>query len=128
MSDILMKGTEPIGQVADLTADNVEYSSGVSVKDKLDWVFLKAMYLNDTQDISSYNELILVPRVAGNQPFNSYHWLKTAMGNAFYVCSIESESYYFEAHFTLTNNVLTLNSISTNGWGNACNVAVYGKK
>lgn len=36
MSDILMKGTEPIGQVSDLTADNVEYSSGVSVKDKID--------------------------------------------------------------------------------------------
>lgn len=36
MSDILMKGTEPIGQVSDLTADNVEYSSGVSVKQKLD--------------------------------------------------------------------------------------------
>lgn len=36
MSDILMKGTEPIGQVADLTADNVEYSSGVSVKQKID--------------------------------------------------------------------------------------------
>ena len=35
MSDILMKGTEPIGQVSDLTADNVEYSSGVSVKDML---------------------------------------------------------------------------------------------
>ena len=37
MSDILMKGTEPIGQVCDLTADNVEYSSGVSVKDMLDY-------------------------------------------------------------------------------------------
>lgn len=36
MSDILMKGTEPIGQVSDLTADNVEYSSGVSVKQKID--------------------------------------------------------------------------------------------
>lgn len=36
MSDILMKGTEPIGQVSGLTADNVEYSSGVSVKDALD--------------------------------------------------------------------------------------------
>lgn len=36
MSDILMKGTEPIGQVSDITADNVEYSSGVSVKDKID--------------------------------------------------------------------------------------------
>ena len=36
MSDILMKGTEPIGQVSDLTADNVEYSSRVSVKDMLD--------------------------------------------------------------------------------------------
>lgn len=36
MSDILMKGTEPIGQVSDLTADNVEYASGVSVKEKID--------------------------------------------------------------------------------------------
>ena len=36
MSDILMKGTEPIGQVSDLTADNVEYSAGVSVKQKID--------------------------------------------------------------------------------------------
>lgn len=36
MSDILMKGTEPIGQVAGLTADNVEYSEGVSVKSVLD--------------------------------------------------------------------------------------------
>lgn len=111
-----------------LSADQVSYDSNNTVKDKLDWVFLKNMSLNDTQDISSYNELILVPKVAGNQPFNSYHWLKRAMGSAFYVCSIESESYYFEAHFTLNNDVLTLNSISTMGWGNACNVAVYGKK
>lgn len=36
MSNILMNGTEPIGQVAGLTADNVEYSEGVSVKDKID--------------------------------------------------------------------------------------------
>ena len=36
MSDILMKGTEPIGQVSDLTADNVEYSSGVSIKAQID--------------------------------------------------------------------------------------------
>lgn len=41
MSDILMKGTEPIGQVSDLTADNIEYSEGVSVKQKIDDVTLK---------------------------------------------------------------------------------------
>lgn len=41
MSDILMKGTEPIGQVSDLTADNVEYSSGVSVKQAIENVTLK---------------------------------------------------------------------------------------
>ena len=44
MSDILMKGTEPIGQVADLTADNVEYSSGVSVKEKIDDMDSKKVY------------------------------------------------------------------------------------
>lgn len=35
MSNILMNGTEPIGQVAGLTADNVEYSEGVSVAEMI---------------------------------------------------------------------------------------------
>lgn len=36
MSNILMCGNEPLGQVSDLTADNIEYSEGVSVKQKID--------------------------------------------------------------------------------------------
>ena len=110
------------------TASGTEYSSGVSVADKLDWVFLKNMYLNDTQDISDYSEIIIVPRVAGNQPFNSFHWLKRAMGGAFYICSIEGVNNYYEAHFTLSNNILKIDAVSTAGWGNACNCAVYGKQ
>ena len=49
MSNILMCGTDPVGQVCDITADNVEYSSGVSVKDKLDTITNEL----DLMDISS---------------------------------------------------------------------------
>lgn len=60
MSDILMKGTEPIGQVSDLTADNVEYSSGVSVKNKIDrmasnWTSIGNVAIGGTVDISNTN-------------------------------------------------------------------------
>lgn len=63
MSDILMKGTEPIGQVCDLTADNVEYSSGVSVKIKIDSKLENFQYVNTYTKSSSVT--------GGNYPTNA---------------------------------------------------------
>lgn len=61
MSDILMKGTEPIGQVSDITADNVEYSTGVSVKNKIEAVDSRTqLYFKDittTTDNYGYIQL-----------------------------------------------------------------------
>lgn len=60
MSDILMQGTEPIGQVSDLTADNVEYSSGVSVKDKIDTTFKSAFQSILSKNIKCINGAISI--------------------------------------------------------------------
>lgn len=56
MSNILMCGTEPIGQVAGLTADNVEYSEGVSVKDKIDNLPLNAWGILYNRNVYSASE------------------------------------------------------------------------
>ena len=111
-----------------LTAEGTSYSSGVSVKDKLDWVFLKNISLDGTQDISAYSEIIIVPCVSGGKPFNSYHWLKAAMGTGFYVCAIEDTTHYYEAHFTLADGVLTNDAVLTAGWGTSNYCMLYGKK
>ena len=111
------------------TATGTEYSSGVSVKDKIDWVFLKNMYQNDTQDISGYMELLIFIKVAGGQIYNSYNILVDAIGSnkPFNVNSYEDNSHNYHAVFNVSNNVLTLTSATVNGWQN-CYCMVYGKK
>ena len=49
------------------TANDIPYSSGVSVKDKLDWVLIyqDLTFDSERKDVSAYSELFVVPKLQG---------------------------------------------------------------
>lgn len=121
MSDILMKGTEPIGQVSDLTADNVEYSSGVSVKDKIDamntWTSLGDLTSGGTGvDVSQYSTICILPKMQGWAVQNAQFipkLLNTANSVAVYVNA--SYSFSFRINFS-SSGVLSIDNEALSGW------------
>lgn len=126
MSDILMKGTEPIGQVGDIPAENVVYTEGVSVKDKLDSIsdtyenflavgqrFLDTIQIKLKSGVGQYDALF---SVIGYNAYGALSMVITRNEN-----NIVSAQYtwnnngtpttkYTTGTFDTSTNIITLNS------------------
>lgn len=136
MSDILMKGTEPIGQVSDLTADNVEYSSGVSVKDKIDEALGGATTLLNQQQLSltetsyplsaevnTFRFVIITISWAGGLPSNEMFILNGVIKNSRIYLNGNPTADYADIVAFPDNTHVTLKATNTNVFIN-----IYGIK
>lgn len=120
------------------TADDIEFSSGVTVKQKIDskqdkaWAYVGGLYDNSPSlDISAYNEIAVILetgvsgtpiRIFNGLFFKAYWDLYSTVRLAYY----GSASYNVSGDLTYNNGSLTYAQFSLNGW-TINNVRVFGR-
>lgn len=110
------------------TAAGTQYSSGISVKDKLDWVQIGTNITDSSPaiDVSDYSEIYVVPKLAGFSMSAPLYIVKISnnfnIGNSY----VETGSYKLVYRVTITLDQLTL-TYTLDTW-TSVTFDVYAKK
>ena len=111
-----------------LMANMVEYSTGISVKDKIEWHFLADDITSEGSglDVSSYNDIYIIPKMQGwamQNPIFTIKLLNTK--TSFAVYASDNYGIGFAVNFS-TSGVLTITDQTLRGW-TSCTYTVYAR-
>lgn len=115
------------------TASDIEYSSGVTVKQAIDskankgWTYIDSI-VNGGQgcDLSGYNEVLIVPYVNNNTKYNSFVYPIQEINNAV-ITLVGSTTHKYVGSFTLSaSNILTVTDVTLSVWS-SCYMRVWAR-
>ena len=111
-----------------LMANMVEYSTGISVKDKIEWHFLGDDITSGGTgvDVSDYNDIYIIPKMQGwamQNPIFTIKLLNTRTSFAAYVN--DNYGIEFAVNFS-TSGVLTITDQTLRGW-TSCTYTVFAR-
>ena len=115
------------------TASDIEYSSGVTVKQAIDGKANKSWTYVDTIvdggqgcDLSGYNEVLIVPYVNNNTKYNSFVYPIAEVSGS-NIVFVGSTTHKYVGTFTLNNaNILTVTDVAITVW-TSCYMRIWAR-